>query len=153
MKWANKQGLAGIDISKKRRELMAAGSTIHNRIESHLKHGDPFPDFERFMEDRKVISCEESISTEWFTGRLDMEMEWKRLRYIVDFKNSANRVYFENRLQLVGYSMAKPCDAFAIVSVPAFEMMTVHIPDRRPYEEILKALSIIYQQKIIANEF
>jgi hypothetical protein len=69
----------------------------------------------------------------------------------MDFKNNSKGIYFENKLQLIGYGMAERCDSFAVVSVPEFTIMNFKVDDRRPYEEILKSLSNIYYQKWLIN--
>lgn len=161
LKWANKQGLAGIDISKKRQEWLSAGSSMHSQIEGYLKDGTPFISerdqeaFEVFLSGKKIISFESKIETEWFTGRYDIEIDWGGRIYLMDFKKDnkgIRSVYFEDKLQLVAYSMAKPCDHFAIVSTPSFRVMKFTIDNKEPYIEILKALSIIHQQKTLIDE-
>ncbi len=153
LKWANKQGLAGIDISVKRKEWLSDGTGIHSQIERFVRDGEPFsnPDtqenFIKFIADKKVLSFEKDLSTDYFTGRMDMKLEWKGRSYIIDFKKSAKGIYFENKLQLVAYSMAEPCDSFAIVCYPEFRMMNFSPLDRQPYIEIIKSLSNIYKLK------
>lgn len=157
LNWANKQGLAGVDISKKRQEWLDAGTSIHSQIEDYLRNGTPFVStedqdrFEAFMSGKKLISLESSIETEWFKGRYDIKIDWGGKIYLMDFKKNARAIYFENKLQLVAYSMAEPCDKFAIVSVPSFKVMNFEIRDKKPYEEILKSLSIIHQQKMLID--
>ena len=156
LSWANKQGLLGIDIQKKRQEVMSDGTTIHSQIEHYVKHKTPFEHqavFDVFMQGKTIINLETDIETEWFTGRYDAKLDWGGCPYLVDWKRKAKRIYFEHKLQLAAYGMAEPCERFAIVSVPSFQAMTFEIKDRRPYEEIIKALSIIHQQKILINEF
>lgn len=158
LKWANKQGLAGIDISVKRKEWLNDGTGIHNQIEDYLRDGKPFanPDtqenFVKFMADKKVLSFEKKLETDYFTGRMDMKMEWNGRSYVIDFKKSAKGIYFENKLQLVAYSMAEPCDSFAIVCYPEFRMMNFSPLDRQPYIDIIKALSQVYKAKKIIEE-
>lgn len=158
LKWANKQGLAGIDISVKRKEWLSAGTSIHNQIENHVRNGDPFlnPDtqekFKTWAADKKIISFETDVECEYFTGRYDMLIEWKGRRYLIDFKKDAKGIYFENKLQLVAYSMIVDVYSFAIVSHPGFTMMNFSPIDRQPYIEIIKALSIIYKYKNEVDE-
>lgn len=160
LKWANKQGLAGIDISKKRQEWLNAGSSMHQQIEDYIKDGKPFivPEhqeaFDVFMSGKKIISFESNIETEWFTGRYDIEVDIGGRNYLMDFKKDnkgIRSIYFEDKLQLVAYSMARPCDHFAIVSTPSFRVMKFQIEDKQPYIEILKALAIVHQQKQIID--
>lgn len=156
LKWANKQGLAGVDISKKRQEWLDAGKSMHSQIEGYLKDGERFisetdqEKFEVFLSGKKIITFESNIETEWFTGRYDLEVDWGGRVYLMDFKKDnkgIRQVYFEDKLQLVAYSMARPCDCFAVVSTPSFKVHQVEIEDKEPYIEILKALSIIHTQK------
>lgn len=153
LKWANQKGLEGIDISKERSKWLGAGLSIHSQIEGYVKSGTPFISkddelrFCDFLKDKDIISYETDIETEWFVGRYDMKIKWKDKTYIIDFKNNAKRVYFEHKLQLVAYSMADPCDAYAIVSVPSFTVMNIKIENIEPYHEIMKSLSSIYTHK------
>ncbi len=158
LKWANKQGLAGIDISTKRKEWLNDGTGIHNQIEDYVRDGKPFlnPDtqanFVNFMSDKKVLCIEKKIETDYFTGRCDIKLEWKGRSYLVDWKKSAKGIYFENKLQLIAYSMAEPCDSFAIVCYPEFRMMNFSPLDRQPYIDIIKALSQVYKCKKMLEE-
>lgn len=151
--WANKQGLQGIDITKERKNWLRAGTSIHSQIEKFIKDKIPFlneldqESFLKFIEDKEIIDFEKNIETEWFQGRYDLKVKWNDKIYLMDFKNNAKDVYFENKLQLIAYSMAEECDCFAIVNVPSFEIMEVNINDRTPYFEILKSLSNIYNCK------
>lgn len=155
LKWANKQGLAGIDISIDRDRFLRAGSSIHTQIENFHSAGTPFqnPDtetnYKRFISGKVVLDFEQDIETAWFTGRYDMRYQYGNTKYLIDYKNNSKGVYFENKLQLVAYGMAVECDRFAVVSVPSFTTFHVIIEDRKPYEEIIKALSIIYTNKLL----
>ena len=100
-----------------------------------------------FISDKEILSIETSIETDYFVGRYDMKIKWNGKIYIIDFKSNHKSIYLENRLQLVGYAMAESCDSFAIVSVPDFTILNFKIANRKPYEEILKSLSNIYNLK------
>lgn len=151
--WANKKGLEGIDISKKKLEWLSNGTDIHYQIEQFIRNQEPFNNkededkFIAFISDKKILGYETFLETDWFTGRYDLLVEWNNKKYLVDFKRKHKRVYLEDKLQLVGYSLAIPCDAFCIVSVPDFTVMNIKIDNREPYVEILKSLSNIYINK------
>jgi len=153
LNWANKQGLQGIDITESRKKYLKDGSSIHDQIEQYHLNGKPFliPEHEnnylKFIQGKEIISVEQKIETQWFTGRIDAVISIDGITYIVDYKSNQRGVYMENKLQLVGYSMAIKCDSFAIVSVPDFTFIEVEIKDRKPYEEMIKALSVIYTNK------
>lgn len=157
LKWANIQGLKGYDITKEQKKWLFDGTSLHNQIERFHECGEAFEsqvtqdNYLKYIEDKTIISLEQNIITEWFKGRADCYMEWKGKKYVVDYKKKSidkkPKVYLENKLQLVAYGMALQCDNFAIVAVPKFEIIEVIIEDRTPYENILKALSIIYQNK------
>ena len=53
----------------------------------------------------KLLDFEQKIETEYFQGRYDIKLKWNDKIYIMDFKNNAKAVYFENKLQLIAYSM------------------------------------------------
>lgn len=153
LNWANKQGLLGIDISIARKKWLNDGTSIHSQIENFIKNGVPFLEsstqfmFENFFKDKSIEFVEKQIETDWFTGRIDIGLLYNNCFYICDFKSNQKNVYIENKLQLVAYGMAERCEKYAIISVPDFTLIPVEIPDTKPYEEILKALSIIYTNK------
>jgi len=153
LNWANKQGLLGIDISIARKKWLNDGTSIHSQIENYLLNGVPFLDsstqavFENFIENKEVIAVEKQIETDWFTGRIDFKFKMDGFVYVSDWKSNQRGIYIENKLQLVAYGMAEPCDKYCIISVPDFTLIQVEIPDAIPYIEILKALTIIYQNK------
>lgn len=160
LNWANKQGLQGIDITKERKGWLRAGTSIHNQIENFIKSKAPFlneldqNNFLKFIEDKEIIDFEKNIETEWFQGRYDLKVKWNDKVYLMDFKNNAKDIYFENKLQLIAYSMAEECDGFAIINVPKFEIFEVKIQNRNPFIEVLKSLSNIYycKKEIEVNE-
>lgn len=144
VRWANRQGLLGIDIDKERQRTKAAGTSMHEQIETgafveqaHARN------FGRFMEGKEILRSEGAVETEWFVGRYDCKMRVDGLDYIIDYKSS-QAMYFETRLQLVAYAMAEPCDRLAMVSVPDFYMIEANMADRAKYEDILIALAKIY---------
>lgn len=152
--WANRQGLLGVDISKARKKWLFDGTSLHKQIERFHKDGEAFDrdtdqeNYLRFMEGKTILELELPIETEYFQGRLDCLLESDGNRILIDFKKKTKgRVYLENILQLVAYGMAVECHSFAIVAIPSFEMIKVDIGDRKPYEDIIKALSVIYNSK------
>jgi len=153
LNWANKQGLKGIDINQERKKYLNDGTSIHSQIENFIRHGEQFDSeyaqfqFTKFIENKEILGIENKIETEWFKGRYDIKLKYNDKIYLVDFKSNAKRIYLENKLQLVAYGMAEECDSFAVVSVPDFTIMNFNVKDRKPYEEILKSLSIIYNCK------
>lgn len=158
LSWANKQGLAGINIGIKRKEWLSHGTSMHAQIESFIRNGEAFieqsaqENFELFISDKRVISMEVDVETDYFTGRYDMKLSWKDRLYLIDFKKGNKRIYFEQKLQLIAYSMAEEVDSFAIVSYPEFTMMNFCPTDRQPYIDIIKSLSDIYRNKKIIEE-
>ncbi len=151
--WANKQGLQGVDIGKQSKIWLKEGNSIHSQINKFISNGVPFENkideenFVMFSQNKEFLSSEKSIETEWFVGRYDLKMKWNDKVYLVDFKRNHQAIYLENRLQLVAYSMAEQCDSFAIVSVPEFKVLNFKIENRKPYEDMLKSLSLIYSLK------
>ena len=157
--WANKQGLLGIDIKEVRRKAKAGGNSIHDQIEAYCKGTGGFEReidhncFQHFMQGKVIRSTEQTIETEWFVGRYDAEILVGDELYIADYKTSfKGRLYLEHKLQLVAYTMAVPAQ-MAIVPVPQFHLVPVVIQDRKPYEEMLKALSKIWQAKQELGEY
>lgn len=151
--WANKQGLAGIDIEVTRKKSLQDGTSIHNQIENYCKGEGDFIEerdrnrFNQFMQDKKILFIEKQIETEWFIGRFDAMLEVEGKPLIVDYKSGfTGKVYLENKLQLIAYTMAEPAD-MAIVGVPQFYISPVIIKNREPYETLLKSLSNIYYAK------
>jgi len=158
--WANKLGLQGIDIKEKRKASLAKGSSLHDQIERFCLGTGDFEDAnnrDRFVEmmlGKNVFLVEQEIETEWFCGRYDaMLCDESGECWVVDYKSGfKGKVYLENKLQLVAYTMACPAH-MALISIPQFQFVPVCIPDRKPYEQMLMRLSeIYYLKKEIENE-
>jgi hypothetical protein len=156
--WANRQGLEGVNIKEARKGKMQRGSNLHKQIENFILYGECMnveshqKGLINFLKDKEILDVEKKIETEWFTGILDCSLIYKGKKYIIDYKSKAKRVYFDNKLQLIAYSMAYDCDYFAIVSIPNFQFFEVEIKERKKYEDILKSLSNIYMLKKELNE-
>lgn len=155
LNWANKQGLKGIDISKSTSKK--EGTSIHQQIERYIRHEVPFEEthnqlyFDKLFSDKKIIHNELEVETDYFKGRLDLCYSKNDVIYISDFKLNRNQVYFEDKLQLVAYSMAVKCSKFSIISVPDFKEIDVDVPDIDRYINIIKSLSDIYTNKQLIN--
>ena len=149
--WANRQGLAGIDIQEQRRVAKANGNSLHHQVEAACKGTGFFEKeedgaaFQCFMKDKQIVSVETKFETEWFTGRYDCKLKYKEMDFLVDYKSGyAGKLYLENKLQLVAYGMAEPVNGLAIVSIPSFDFVPVKILNRGKYEDMLICLSKIY---------
>ena len=160
IKWANKQGLDGIEINAYSASVKKHGTELHSQIDSAINGNVVFDceqtsrNFASFMQGKTPIAIEKNIETEWFVGRFDFAYaDDDGELFVVDWKRSKRgRVYLEHKLQLVAYTMAFPAK-MAIVQVPQFNLIPVEIDDRSPYEEMLKTLSKLYQlKKEIENE-
>lgn len=159
LKWANKKGLEGVDISVYSKDIMKTGTILHNQIQAYIEDGVAFEDantqlcFESFISDKEVLCCEKEIETDYFVGRLDFMFKFKDSgrKILVDFKTTSQgankKLYLENKLQLVAYGMAENSDGFAVVTLPDFSYIPLDITDRTPYEGIIKSLSNIYSLK------
>jgi hypothetical protein len=153
IKWANKIGLNGVDLDEYRNNLKYKGTSIHKQIENYIKYNiklDNIEDqnnFDKYFVNKKIISYEKKIETDYFIGRLDIIIEYKNNKFICDFKSNQKNVYFENKLQLVAYNMYEKIDNLGIISVPDFKYIPVIINDYKKYENILICLSNIYKLK------
>lgn len=153
LKWANKIGLEGIKLDEYSNKVKNSGISIHKQIEEYIQFNKPFEnikhqnEFNRYFKDKKIISFESNIETDWFIGRQDLRIEYNGKQFICDFKSNQKYVYFENILQLVAYRMSEKSDGIGIISVPDFTFLPIKIQDFTPYEEILKSLSNIYNLK------
>lgn len=152
--WANKLGLQGVDIKEKRKRSLKNGTSLHQQIEDYHRDGVILEsevnqqNLERFMAGKRILSMEREIETDWFIGRYDARVEADGKEWIVDYKSGfKGRVYLDYKLQLVAYTMAEPASGLAIVPIPQFHFVPVEIEDRRPYEQMLKALSQIWYLK------
>jgi hypothetical protein len=158
MQWANKIGLNGINLDDFRRKKMLEGFNLHEQIDRFVKTGECFKSqkdenaFLDFVKDKKIISTEVNIETEYFIGRYDIKLKYNDLIYLCDFKKDHKKIYFENKLQLVAYRMAEYCDRIAIISIPDFKIIPISIVDYKPYEDILINLSNIYNIRSILLE-
>jgi CRISPR/Cas system-associated exonuclease Cas4 (RecB family) len=146
--WANKQGLAGIDIKAVRKESKAAGTSMHSQIEDGA-FDDPLhaANFTRFASDKEILSAETKIETEWFTGRYDVLLNYRGEKWLCDYKKSRrHRIWFEHKLQLVAYGMAEPVDRFAIIATPDFAFIPLEITKehREKIEQIIVCLAKIW---------
>jgi len=152
MNWANKIGLQGIGLEEYRKEVMGKGATLHEEIHQFFTTYTPFVDpetqknIECFIINKHNFETEKNIETDDFIGRYDISFEIDKSSWLCDFKSS-NGVYFENVLQLVAYRMGKKVDNIGIIKIPEFKMKQIIIEDYAPYEEILKALCIIYKNR------
>lgn len=148
MKWANKIGLEGTKLSAYRTSVQNHGTSKHAVIENFTNNaelsGDEAVDnmMVKFFSDKEIISTEQSIETDYFTGRYDVKLKWDGLIYICDYKRSS-RVYFENKLQLAAYKMADQCDGLAVIHTKEFVIEPINI-DMNLYTEILITLSKLY---------
>lgn len=152
LKWANKIGLQGIAIDDYRKKAKSTGIDYHKQTENCLKHGEVFEDpliqyhFEEFMRDKECLACEQSIEHELFKGRLDVRFLVKGTRFTCDFKPKTD-VYLETILQLTAYRMVTGDDNIAVISLPDFTFRPIPVKSFVPYEEIIKALAVIWQAK------
>ncbi len=148
--WSNNLGLEGIKINDYRKKILQKGSSIHNDISNHIKYNIPFSDnkiyekYNAFIADKKILFCEKSIETDYFTGRLDIVFEFNDLIYLCDWKRKSKKLYLENKLQLAAYRMAFECDRLAIISVPDFKIIDFDMVDFELYKETLIYLSKLY---------
>lgn len=154
IKWANKQGLLGVDISQKRKKSMERGTSLHSQIEDYCMHGVLMEseasqhNLENFLQGKEILSMEKQIETEWFVGRYDLAFSFNGEKWLGDFKSGfKGKIYLEHKLQLVAYAMAEPVEKLAIVPIPQFQLCPVDIENREPYEKMLKALSEIWKLK------
>lgn len=146
--WANKQGLAGINIGAVRQRTKAMGTSMHGQIEEGV-FDDPAvaANFTRFAQDKEIIATEQAIETDWFTGRYDVLLGYRGKRWLCDYKKSRrHRVYFEHKIQLVAYGMAEQADDFAVIATPDFAFLELAItPDQRAkIERVIICLAQIY---------
>jgi hypothetical protein len=148
--WANRQGLAGVDINVLRSQSKSSGRSLHEQIEKR-EFADPLhaANFDRFMADKTLIDQEQKIETEWFVGRYDARLMWRGETWLIDYKKATKpTVYFEHRLQLAAYSMGVKADRFGIVAIPGFNMAEAQIGDSiGQLHEIVLALATIWRLK------
>lgn len=155
IKWSNRIGLEGTSLEEYREKAFASGSNKHKQIEDYLRIGKEIKNellkemFLKFISDKKVIDCEVTVENEYYLGRYDIKFEYKGKTYIGDFKSS-NKVYQNNRLQLIAYKLASEnVEKVCIISLTDFNMTTVRIKNEREYKETLRILSELYQLKHI----
>lgn len=160
MYWANKKGLEGFRLSDLRKKNTSKGISLHKQIEEYIKNGVPVEDkllkenIDRFLREVDVLDIEVDIETDKYKGRFDVRYIKNGKVYLGDFKTNQTRIYLENKLQLVAYSSGTMFkhDNYSIINIPTMEIQEVEIIDTKPYNEILNALSVIYNnKKIIEN--
>lgn len=157
LKWANKIGLDGVSLDEYRRQSTTKGTSIHNQIEYYNKFKTPFEDkeaqarYDFLMKDKKVLKFEEVLEGDLFKGRMDIQLDYMGKIYNCDFKSSSG-IYLENVLQLTAYKMIAPCDFIAVIQIPEMIFKPIYsIQDFTPYENILRALTSIYKNKLNIN--
>lgn len=150
LKWANKIGLQGIHIDDYRKRSTSDGTDKHKFIEDDLKHGIIYqnPCFQLFKSKYEVVSVEPEIYCEHYCGRADVLLKRDNKLWLFDFKSS-NRIYFEQKLQLVAYKRVLNPDKIGIVNTDSFMEYIIDISseEEREYLNILGALTIIYKAK------
>jgi hypothetical protein len=153
LNWANRIGLEGVSIEEHRSRSKSVGRSFHEQVENRIKHGTEIDDpvlkanFDAFFAGSEITECEKVVSCEHWQGRFDVKFSRNGVNYLCDFKSNASGVYFENKLQLVAYSEIEKVDEIGIISLPDFKYFQVRIKDRKPYVEILLALSHIHRCK------
>lgn len=152
--WANNLGLRGVSLQKHKQELRETGTSLHKQIRGYVEKGEPFENpnhterWQLFCQNKEILSVEKRIETEWFVGRYDVKLRIADTTYLCDFKSSKGRkVYFENILQLVAYRMAEPDCKIAIIKIPDFELIPIHITDFEVWESCIKCLHYLYKIK------
>lgn len=151
--WANRIGLQGVSLDAHREKSKAKGNNWHDEIEKAIKTGKEIDDpdmrakFHWFFDGVEFLECEKDVMCDKWKGRLDVKFKKGNTTYLCDFKSNAKGVYLENKLQLVAYSEIEKADKLGVISIPDFKFHSVDIPDRRPYVDILNALSTIYKCK------
>lgn len=151
--WANRIGLDGVSLEEHRFKSQSRGNNWHDEIEKAIRLGKEIDDpemrkkFHWFFKDVEFLDCEKDVMCDKWKGRLDVRFRKGDTTYLCDFKSNVKGVYLENKLQLVAYSEIEPSDRLGIISIPDFKFHRVDIPDRKPYVNILNALSDIYKNK------
>jgi hypothetical protein len=156
LKWANKIGLEGIHIDDYQKQSKSDGISHHNQIENFVKYNIDFEDeklayrWKHFVKDKEIISIEHNIESDYFIGRLDCILKYKDSIYICDFKSTKyDKIFFEQKLQLVAYKMCYPDYKIAIVKLPYLDFIEIELDSEfEYYKNILIALSVIYSNKL-----
>jgi hypothetical protein len=150
--WANNLGLKGIRVFQERERKRKDGLSLHGQVKDYLSSKKPFINFDdqdrfiSFLSGMEVLGYEQVVETEWYIGRYDLKYKEKDQIFIGDFKSS-NNVYFENKLQLIAYSLAENCNNLSVIHMPEFNVTKIKIDNKQPYIRILKSLSEIYYAK------
>lgn len=150
LKWANKIGLEGISLDEYRSKSKSDGSNVHKQIENDFKHGITYENdkFQAFKMRYEVIKVEPEIECDHYKGRADVLLKRNDFLWLFDFKNS-DRIYFEQKLQLIAYKRVLNCHKVGIVHTSTFIESIVDITPQqeREYLNILGALTIIWKSK------
>lgn len=159
LKWANKIGLEGTALDDYRSKSQASGASIHDQIQAFLEHGLPFEEkdrqvkFESFIGRYEVIAVEKDVEHELFHGRTDLLLSRDGKLYTFDFKAS-NRIYFEQKLQLLMYKKCLNSHFLGIVNTESYREIFFRPNDQqeKKYWEIIEALATIYHAKSYLGE-
>lgn len=152
MVWANKIGLEGIRLDEYRKECLKKGTSLHKQTESFINSGIAFEHENvqtnclHFLKNVEVLDIESKVETDHYQGRYDIRYIKNGETFIGDFKSSKG-VYLENVLQLIAYSVAEDIDNISVIEIPSFKEKIIRVKDKKPFIEMLKSLSNIYQMK------
>jgi len=156
VKWANNLGLTGVSLSEYRQSKKGQGTNMHHQIQECILNAVPIEDAElsagynKFFEDKEILSCEENVETEYFVGRLDCRFKHNDNYYVADFK-SGSGIYLNTKLQLTAYKMAYPNHQIGIIKIPNFYYKAIDIEFEK-YKKILITLSNLYNHIQDAGE-
>lgn len=151
--WANKIGLAGININEYQSKSKNEGIENHNQIELFIKQGIRFDGceiFENEIKDFKIIGVEVDVNNEFINGRIDLILEKENQIFICDFKKNKN-VYLNTKLQLSTYKHLYGADKICFINSSDFKIKEIKINTEK-YFEIVKRLFQIHQLLTSLNE-
>lgn len=148
--WANKIGLNGVSLKAYREQSSNAGIESHNQIELYFKKGIPFEGYEvleKNLKGFKTIGVEQDVTNGIIKGRMDLVLEKKGVKYVIDFK-STDTIYLSTKLQLSTYKHLYGADKIGFISFDRLKLEEINI-DTLKYFEMVKRL---YQVKKLLNE-
>jgi len=153
LKWANKVGLQGIDLSDYQKKSKSDGTSNHNKLERYFKHGEPFSGVELLEKELagfKVIGCETEVNNGFICGRVDLILEKNNVLYICDFKSSKG-IYLGTKLQLSAYKHLYQAHKICYINLDTYKLVEINIPTEH-YFTVIKRLYQINELLNTLNE-
>lgn len=129
LKWANKIGLEGYNLTEYRNSVKKDGTNRHQQLEQYFKEGEVFEGceiLEQTLQGYEVIGVEQQVEGFGMIGRVDLILRKGEDIIIVDFK-SGLRAYLNTKLQLSAYAYMYGASKVAFMNTNTLQLQQLRI--------------------------